>query len=132
MGFRAAAGSVRARIVLLLVGFSLVSYVDRMNISVAAPFLARDLGLSHVQLGQGFSIFLIGYASLQIPVGMLADRLGPARVLGWLGWAWAALTLLTGVLPGAWLGGPTAAFVLLLVLRFALGLTVAGVYPLCA
>src|SRR5262249_62102054 len=89
MGFRAAAGSVRARIVALLVGFSLVSYIDRMNISVAAPFLARDLQLSQIQLGQIFSIFLIGYASLQIPVGMLADRLGPARVLGWLGWAWA-------------------------------------------
>lgn len=124
--------SVRWRIVWLLVGFSLVSYVERMNISVAAKFFAPELSLDQVQLGQIFSAFVLGYAALQIPMGMLADRIGPYRLLSVLGWLWALLTMATGVLPG-WLTGPGApAFVTLVAIRFVLGLTIAGVYPLCA
>ena len=125
------AGRRRWSIVALLVGFSLVSYIERMNIAVAAQFMMPELGLTQVQMGQVFSAFVLGYALLQIPIGMLADRLGPARILGWLGWMWAVLTILTGHLPGTWI---TAGAVLpaLIAIRFTLGLTVAGVYPLCA
>lgn len=124
-------GRVRWGIVAMLVGFSLVSYVERMNISVAAEHMMPDLGLTNVQMGQIFSAFLVGYALLQIPVGMLGDRLGPYRVLAALGWSWAGLTALTGYLPGM-LGTGTAAFVTLVGIRFLLGVSIAGVYPLCA
>jgi MFS family permease len=40
-------------------------------------------------MGQVFSAFVLGYAALQIPVGMLADRFGPARVFGTIVWLWA-------------------------------------------
>jgi MFS transporter, ACS family, glucarate transporter len=125
-------GRVRWSIIALLVGFSLVSYVDRINISVASALMMPDLGLTQIQMGQIFSAFVLGYALLQIPIGMLADRFGPARILALLGWLWAALTLLTGYLPGSVLAAAVSPFVLLVVLRFTLGLTIAGIYPLCA
>jgi ACS family glucarate transporter-like MFS transporter len=124
-------GRVRWSIVGLLVGFSLVSYIERVNISVASAQMIPELGLTQIQMGQVFSAFVLGYALLQVPMGMLADRVGPSRILSVLGWLWALLTVLTGYLPGR-LGGPEDSWLLLIALRFALGLTVAGVYPLCA
>ena len=124
-------GRVRWSILALLVGFSLVSYVERINISVAAAHMIPELGLTQVQMGQVFSAFVLGYALLQIPIGMIADRFGPSRILALLGWLWAILTVLTGYLPGR-LGGTESSLPLLIALRFSLGLTIAGVYPLCA
>jgi ACS family glucarate transporter-like MFS transporter len=126
------AGRVRWSIVAMLVGFSLVSYVERMNISVAAKFMTAELGLTQVQMGQIFSAFLLGYAALQIPLGIIGDRFGPYRVLAVLGWIWAALTVLSGLVPGTLVAAGTASFAALLVIRFLLGTAIAGVYPLCA
>jgi ACS family glucarate transporter-like MFS transporter len=126
------AGRVRWSIVGMLVGFSLVSYVERMNISVAAKFMTVELGLTQVQMGQIFSAFLLGYAALQIPLGVIGDRVGPYRVLAVLGWIWAALTVLSGLVPGTLVAAGTASFAALLVIRFLLGTAIAGVYPLCA
>ena len=126
-----APGRTRWSMIAMLVGFSLVSYIERMNISVAAAFMMPELGLTQIQMGQVFSAFVLGYASLQIPVGMLADRVGPYRVLATLGWLWAALTLLTGWLPGT-VGVGSSALATLIAVRFVLGISVAGVYPLCA
>jgi ACS family glucarate transporter-like MFS transporter len=127
-----APGRLRWFIVALLVGFSLVSYVDRINISIASKLMIPELGLTQVQMGQIFSAFLLGYALLQIPIGMLADRVGPSRILRILGWLWAALTVLTAYLPGSALGALISPFALLVVLRFTLGTSIAGIYPLCA
>ena len=60
---------------------SAVSYLDRVNISVAGRSIAEDYGLSNVQLGYVFSAMLIGYALFQTVGGRLADRFGPRRVL---------------------------------------------------
>lgn len=46
-------------------------------IAVIAPELAADLGLSETQLGTLASLFFIGFAAAQPPVGMALDRLGP-------------------------------------------------------
>jgi ACS family glucarate transporter-like MFS transporter len=116
----------------LLVGFSLVSYIERINISVASNRMMPELGLTQVQMGQVFSAFVLGYALLQIPIGMVADRIGPGRILAVLGWLWAVLTVLTGYLPGSALAAGVPPLGLLIALRFTLGLTTAGVYPLCA
>jgi hypothetical protein len=49
--------------------FAFVSYVERMNISVAAVLMMPELSLSGTQMGQVFSSFLWGYAIFQIPAG---------------------------------------------------------------
>ena len=57
-----------------------INYLDRSNLSVAATSLGKELNLSSVQLGLIFSAFGWTYAALQIPGGLLADRIVP-RIL---------------------------------------------------
>src|SRR5207302_7248417 len=91
---------VRWGVVALLTGFSITSYLQRMNISIASKFMMPDLGLSQIQMGQVFSSFLIGYTIFQIPTGILGDRRGPKLVLTLAALTWGITTLLTGLVPG--------------------------------
>jgi MFS transporter, ACS family, glucarate transporter len=125
-------GPVRRRIIALLAIFSLVAYVLRMNISVAAKFMMSDLGLTQIQMGQVFSSFMFGYAIFQVPWGLLGDRFGPRRMLTIATLVWVVTTVLTGSAPGRWIPGSMAAFGCLLVLRFTLGAGQAALYPLAA
>ena len=54
----------------------LINYFDRVNISVAAPQLQQEFGLSPGDIGLLFSAFFWSYAILQIPVGIILDRWG--------------------------------------------------------
>src|SRR6478672_9658554 len=96
-----------------LSGFALVSYMARANISIAAELMIPDLGLSHVQMGQIFTSFLVGYAIFQVPGGALGDRFGPRITLGISALIWAACTLLTGLLGIVFSVRTAAAFVVL-------------------
>jgi len=124
--------SVRHRIVGLLAGFSLVAYILRMNISIAAKFMMPELGLTQIQMGQIFSSFMVGYAIFQIPWGVWGDRVGPRVMLTLATLSWAVTTALTGLLPGILVPAGLAAFLCLLALRFLLGTGQAAVYPLAA
>jgi ACS family D-galactonate transporter-like MFS transporter len=69
--------------VLLLLGLSVfINYIDRANLSVAAPLLQDELGLSHAQLGLLLSAFFWTYACMQILAGWLVDRFEVKWVLG--------------------------------------------------
>jgi len=124
--------SVRWNIVALLTGFSFVSYVQRMNISIASKFMMPAFSLSQVQMGQVFSSFMLGYALLQIPAGRLGDRYGPRIVLTAAAFTWGLTTLLTGLLPGLIISGAWGVLATLLVLRFLLGVGEAATYPVAA
>ena len=79
----------------LLFAAMLVSYVHRGAFSVAAPFMARDLGLSKAGIGIVLSSFFWVYAFMQVPAGWIVDRFGTRRAysLGFLFWSLAtALT----------------------------------------
>ncbi len=69
--------------VLLGVGV-LINYIDRINLSVAAPQLQQDFHLSPEEIGLLFSAFFWSYSLLQVPGGMVLDRFGvtPGRALG--------------------------------------------------
>ncbi|BBY19920.1 MFS transporter [Mycobacterium stomatepiae] len=98
----------RSRWIVIVVLFAtwLISYFDRSLIATALPFIGHDFGLSSTLKGFVSSAFFIGYAAVQIPGGVLADRVGPRRVafaavLGWsifcalTGAAGSILTLIT-------------------------------------
>jgi ACS family glucarate transporter-like MFS transporter len=114
---------VRWMVVAILTGFSVTSYLQRMNISIAAQFMMPELGLTQIQMGQIFSSFLIGYTIFQIPAGIWGDRLGPRLVLAASALVWGITTVLTGLVP---------AFAGLLAIRFVLGLGEAATYPVSA
>ena len=118
--------NIRGRILLLLAALSLVSYVLRSNISIAARVMKPELGLDDLQMGQVFSAFMLGYALFQIPAGWLGDRKGARLVLALAAAAWGATTLLTGLVPAL------GAFAVLLVLRFSLGAAEAATFPVAA
>lgn len=97
-----------------------IAYVDRVNISVAAPLIRKEMGLSPTELGLVFSAFAYPYAVMQIVGGWLADRFGPKKVLIGLSLIWGAATLLTGF---------AGSVMMLVVLRFALGIGEGGAFP---
>src|SRR6516164_7563150 len=116
---------VRWFLIFWLFVLSAVSFLDRVNISVAASAIASDYHLSDVELGWVFSSFLWGYALFQTFGGWLADRLGPRRVLtAGVVW-WGIFTALTAaVMPTV--AGAIYIFVLV---RFLLGAGEAIIFP---
>src|SRR6202049_5364918 len=69
-------------LVLVLISFMyLITYMDRSNISVAAPAIAKEFGLSKTAMGWVFSAFALAYALGQFPGGWLGERIGPRKVL---------------------------------------------------
>ena len=70
----------RARnwVIFFAVTLAIITYIDRVCISQAAPAMQRDLGLSKVQMGWVFSAFAWAYALFEIPGGWLGDRWGRA------------------------------------------------------
>jgi ACS family glucarate transporter-like MFS transporter len=110
------------RYLLVLAAFLLMVllYVDRACISVAKGDVARDLGLSNPQMGWIFGAFSFGYALCQTPSGMVADYLGPRRVLAAVVVLWSLFTGMTAVVWN---------FVSMLVTRFLFGCGEAGALP---
>lgn len=116
---------VRYLLVFWLFVLSAVAYLDRTNISIAGVHIGREFAVDNVHLGWVFSAFLLGYASFQIPVGLLARRLGPRLVLG-LGFAWCSLfAVLMALVPPKVHG----ALLILALVRFGLGAGEAAMYP---
>ncbi|MBI1356770.1 MAG: MFS transporter [Acidobacteria bacterium] len=113
----------RYRALSLMFLLTLVTYLDRVCISATAGAMSEELGLSKAQMGDVFSIFVLGYVLFEIPGGWLADRYGArallARIVAW----WSLFTALTGL---AWSYGS------LLAIRFLFGCGEAGAFPGCA
>ncbi len=104
---------------------SSIAYLDRVNISIAGSEIQKGYGLTNIQLGYVFSAFVIGYALFQAPGGRLADRFGP-RLIIMLGVIWWGLfTTFTTMVPA----GLGLSIVMLMVVRFLLGIGEAVVYP---
>jgi ACS family glucarate transporter-like MFS transporter len=116
---------VRWFLVFWLFVLSAVSYLDRVNISIAGGSIVDAYHLTDVQLGKVFSALVAGYALFQTLGGHLADRFGPRRVLtGGVLW-WGIFTALTALVPA----GVTGALFLFVAVRFLLGAGEAVIYP---
>lgn len=110
------------RYLLILCTFllSVLLYVDRACISAAKGEIVSAFNLTDKQFGWIGSAFALGYALLQVPSGVLADRFGPRILLTSVVSIWSAFTALTGV---AW------NYVSMLVFRFLFGAGEAGAFP---
>jgi MFS transporter, ACS family, solute carrier family 17 (sodium-dependent inorganic phosphate cotransporter), other len=122
----AAAGLARwpRRYVVLILTFlgCIIAYTDRVNISVASVAMKEHFGWSQTQKGFVLSAFFVGYLSFMFLAGLLANRFGGKRVVGYSVLAWSIFTLLT----------PPAAILSIAVLiaaRIGMGVGEAGMYP---
>jgi len=111
---------VRFRVRRLAFWLAIITYLDRVCIAVAAPFIMDDLGLTVVQMGVVFSAFTLAYSLFEIPSGWLGDVMGPRRVLTRIVLWWSAFTMATGLAQG-----PRS----LIVIRFLFGAGEAGAFP---
>jgi len=95
--------NARQRVLLgLLVASIFLNYVDRSNLSLAAPIVQKEFALSDSALGSLFSAFFWTCALLQLVgiSGWLADRFPVGLVLASGLFVWSSATILTGVLSG--------------------------------
>ena len=107
-------------ILLLLVILGMVTFLDRINISVAGSSIMHDLGLSPSEWGWVQSAFILSYGLMQIPMGALGDRYGHRSILALIVLWWSAFTAFTGMAGG---------LASLLVIRFMFGIGEAGSSP---
>lgn len=98
----------------------LITYLDRVNISTAAPMISKEFGFSKITMGVIFSAFVWAYALFQVPGGWLNDRFGARPVLGTIVAYWSVMTAATAAATGA------ASFI---ALRFLFGIGEAGAFP---
>lgn len=117
------------RLVALLVVVASAGYVCRVDMTVVAPHLMAEFRLSQEQLGQVFSVFLVGYTAFQVPSGWIADRIETRPLFLALTLGWALLTAVTALVGWPRLGLAIGAFPALLLLRAALGIVAAPTYP---
>jgi MFS family permease len=109
------------RVVLFFaVTLAIITYVDRVCISQAAPTMQEDLGLTKIQMGYAFTAFGWAYALFEIPGGWLGDRIGPRKVLMRVVGMWSIFTVATGWAWNLWS---------LVVSRFFFGMGEAGCFP---
>ena len=108
-------------IMVLLFITVVINYLDRSNLSIAAPALTTDLGLDPVHVGLIFSAFGWTYAAMQIPGGWLVDRVPPRILYSVALLLWSVATVMLGF---------AASFIALFVLRMAVGALEAPAYPI--
>jgi MFS transporter, ACS family, D-galactonate transporter len=80
----------------------LVSFLDRINLSIAAPQLQKELHIGADDLGVLLSAYLWSYTLLQVPVGLVIDRFGVTRVGRWGAFLWTLASSITAVAGGYW------------------------------
>ena len=102
----------RFRVMGLLFVTVVINYLDRSNVSIAAPSIAAEFHLDPVQLGLVFSAFSWTYTAFQLPGGWLTDRVHPRVLYPALIMLWSLATLSTGLANG---------LIALLALRMAVG-----------
>jgi MFS family permease len=109
------------RFVIALLAISIfINYIDRSNLSIAAPLLKDELSLSASRLGILLSAFFWTYSSFQLIAGWLVDRFDVKYVFAMGFFLWSAATAATGVLHG---------FAALVAIRVLLGMGESVAYP---
>jgi ACS family glucarate transporter-like MFS transporter len=116
----AGATTVRHRVLAFTFGLAVITYLDRVCISAAAPYIMDDLHLTLVQMSVVFSAFTLAYSLFEIPSGWWGDRHGQRRVLTRIALWWSGFTALTGAARG---------YGSLLTIRFLFGAGEAGAFP---
>ena len=121
--------NVRWRVFILIAFASFVAYVLRTTMSIGAPAIIEDLGISSIQFGWITSAFLWSYAALQFPGGIFGDKAGPRKALAIIAAMWGVGLALTALVPGRAVLSAGAVVGLMIFVRFLNGIVHAPVFP---
>ena len=108
------------RIVPFLALLYFAAFLDRSNVSFAAPTMNRELGFSPYVYGLGAGVFFIGYVLFEIPSNLILHKVGARRWIARIMLTWAVCAAAMALLTGA--GG-------FYFVRFLLGVAEAGFFP---
>lgn len=89
----------------------------------------QEVGFSEIELGLILSAFAWGYAAFQFPGGIFGDIAGSRKALAVCAILWGVLTVLTGLVPGRQFASVSSILVILIVLRFLVGVAHAPLFP---
>jgi sugar phosphate permease len=89
--------NVRWWICFLLFLTWLVSYIDRSLMPMALPLIAQEFHLSPTVMGAVISVFFLGYGAMQIPGGIISDKIGARNSMTLGIAAWSVFSFLTGM-----------------------------------
>lgn len=114
------ATKIRWMFALMFFLIGVIAYMDRANISYIAQPMMEDLNMNKTQFGMLASMFAAGYALMQVPAGIMAEKFGPKKMLTFALVWWSAFTILTGVVRNHGL---------LYAMRFLFGVGEGPMYP---
>jgi sugar phosphate permease len=124
----APASHVRYGVLAFACALAIVTYIQRLGFSAAAPEIGDSLHLDANRIADLGAVWLVAYGLFQVPGGLLGDRWGPRHVLTSMVLVWSLLTAGVGLavlLPQVW----ALPFLFLLAMRFAFGGLQAGGFP---
>ena len=113
-------GNLRWLMVFMAFSATAINYVDRANLGVAAPYIAKDLNLSPEATGALLGAFFWTYAAFQLPSGWFIDRVGARTAYAFAVVWWSLFTAATALARG---------FGALFGARLLLGIGEAPAYP---
>jgi len=119
----------RGGVVFLMVLLSVMTYIDRIIITIAGPGIMKEFGIPEIQMGTVYSAYLLSYTIMMIPGGQFADVFGPRAALAVMAFGSSLFTGLTALGGSPGLGTYIGIVPSFLVVRLAMGICAAPVYP---
>jgi sugar phosphate permease len=115
------ASRARYKVLAFVIAAYFITYIDRVLLSVAAPFIERDFGFSTITMGWVLFCYSIAYAAFQIPGGWFGDKVGPRLAMTCVVIWWSVFTALTSL---TWSAASMG------VCLFLIGMGEAGAFPI--
>jgi MFS family permease len=117
---RSGRAGISPYLVTLLAVAMFLNYTDRGSLSIVAPVLKQQLGISNAAMGLLLSAFFWSYAIAQPAAGWVAQRFAPRTVLAVATGLWSLATIACGLATG---------IAMLFVFRMLLGLAESVIFP---
>jgi len=110
----------RWKVFLLILTIGIISYMDRVNLSVATPIIMQEFGMDKIDMGFLQTCFFTSYALMQVPGGMLAEKFGPRKTGAVAVTWWSIFTAATALGQGKMSFG---------IIRFLFGMGEGPIFP---
>lgn len=120
---------VRWHVMVLMTIVAALTFLDRVNLSIAGQFIEKEFHLSTQSMGWILSAFVLAYALSQVPCGWLGDRYGPRTVITVAILWWSIFSAATAIAPNLPLARWLSLAWSFAIVRFLIGLGEGATFP---